>query len=62
MLLASFLKTELAFLKSDPQFLDALACTTTHSQFERLCVLAEELLGTHHRANPSARQFREGAI
>jgi hypothetical protein len=58
MLRAAFLKAELEFLNSDPQFRDAIPSVKTPNQFGQLCDLAEELLGTHQRANPSARQFR----
>ena len=62
MLHAAFLKAELDFLKSTPQFRKALPLVKTESQFERMCALSEELLGRYHRAHPSARQFRESFV
>lgn len=58
MLRSAFLKAELEFLKSDPQFASELPLVKTPKQFERLCKLAEELLGAHGRVHPSAKQLR----
>ncbi|MBC8096332.1 MAG: hypothetical protein H7Y43_11010 [Akkermansiaceae bacterium] len=61
MLHASFLQTELEFLKSTPRFQDALPLVTNAEQYQRLCELGEGLLGAHERAHASARQFRQSA-
>jgi hypothetical protein len=61
MLRASFLKSELEFLNSSPRFSDAVPLVTNAFQFQRLCELAEELLGAHERANPAAQQYRASA-
>jgi len=60
LLRSAFLKTELAFLNGHVRFLDACDQVETMEDLQRLCVLAEKLLGEHERANPSAKQFRAG--
>jgi hypothetical protein len=59
MLRAAFLKAELDFLQSTPQFRDAIRGVKTPDQFEQLCELAEDILGAYRCAHPSAQQFRE---
>ena len=58
---ASFVQSELEFLKSTPRFMDALPLVTNAEQYQRLCDLGAELLGTHKKANKAAQQFRRGA-
>ena len=48
---AAFLKSELEFLRAQPEFTDALKTTKTADDFERLCELAEQLLKSADRAN-----------
>ena len=59
MLSAAFLKAELEFLHGQASFQEALKRVNTAADFERLCVLGEELLGSHGRTNKSAQQFRD---
>ena len=61
MLRAAFLETEVAFLKRQPAFVDALAEVRTTNDFEGLCQLAEELLGAYGRMNPAAPELRKAS-
>jgi hypothetical protein len=55
---AAFLKSELEFLQEQPSFSTALVEVKTHDDFEKLCALGEQILATHQRAHPAAREFR----
>jgi hypothetical protein len=61
MLRRAFLKSELEFLNTQKRFTTALALAKTSADFSRICALGEDLLKEHHRANPSAQQFRQGS-
>jgi hypothetical protein len=61
MLRAAFLKTEIAFLQRQPAFVEALAKVKKSGDFEGLCQLAEELLGSHSRTDPVVQQLRDEA-
>lgn len=60
MLRAAFLKAELDFLKADPAFAEKLESVKTADDFDGLCALAEKILKSHAKANPSGRQLRDG--
>jgi len=62
MLGVAFMKAELEFLQSESRFLDARVVVKTSSDFARLCELSETILTEHCRANPAAKQFRQGFI